>query len=333
MNIPKTMKAISLTGPNTWQNIELPVPIPAKGQVLIKMAFSPINPSDLAFLTGNYGLKKAFPVVPGLEGSGEVIKSGGGFLANNLVGKRVACTAPATGNGTWAEYMVTDFTKCVKLNSEVNLQQGAMLFVNPLTALSFIKKAKKQKNDLIVFTAAGSALAQMVVNQAQIAGLPVLGIVRKTNMVSSLTKTGFKKVLSTDSDSFLEDLQKFTLNYKNVIFFDAIGGGALPYEILKTLPENSQMIIYGRLELAEADFQPQEILFRQSKIEGYWLSKEALKKSILEILLDVRKIQKMIKNGFETNINQVIKLSEINAGLKTYTENMSAGKVLIDLTS
>ena len=137
------MKAVVLTGPNTWEVSEVPKPKPQKGQVLIKMAYSPINPSDLAFLTGEYGLKKGFPIVPGLEGSGVVESSGGGFVANRLKGKNVACSAPTTGNGTWAEYMVTEATKCVDLSPQVGLDQGAMLFVNPLTALAFSKKAKQ----------------------------------------------------------------------------------------------------------------------------------------------------------------------------------------------
>ena len=34
------------------------------------MIAAPINPSDLAFMKGHYGIKKALPVVPGMEGVG-----------------------------------------------------------------------------------------------------------------------------------------------------------------------------------------------------------------------------------------------------------------------
>jgi len=57
---------------------------------LIKIDSAPINPSDLAFLMGHYSSDKPFPTVPGFEGSGTVVLSGGGILGWNITGKRVA---------------------------------------------------------------------------------------------------------------------------------------------------------------------------------------------------------------------------------------------------
>lgn len=72
------------------------------------MEGSPINPSDLIFLEGRYPLNRKLPCTPGIEGSGIVVGSGGGFRGWMLKGKRVACVGPVDGDGTWAEYMVTD---------------------------------------------------------------------------------------------------------------------------------------------------------------------------------------------------------------------------------
>ena len=75
------MQAVQLVengGPLTVGQIPLPQPGP--GQVLIHMAASPINPSDLGFLKGFYGVQKPFPIVPGFEGSGTVIAAGPGLL-------------------------------------------------------------------------------------------------------------------------------------------------------------------------------------------------------------------------------------------------------------
>lgn len=80
-SLPKNMQAVLLGengGPLSVRQI--PVPQPGSGEVLVRMAASPINPSDLGFIKGGYGFQKPFPVVPGFEGSGIVVAAGPGLL-------------------------------------------------------------------------------------------------------------------------------------------------------------------------------------------------------------------------------------------------------------
>lgn len=71
-NIPDERIAVvldSYTGVDALRVERRPVPRPGPNQVLVRIAATPINPSDLAFLEGQYGFKKPTPVVPGFEGS------------------------------------------------------------------------------------------------------------------------------------------------------------------------------------------------------------------------------------------------------------------------
>lgn len=95
---PKMMQAVLLQGKGGPLTVgSLPVPIPGSGQILVRMAAAPINPSDLGFLSGSYGFQKPFPIVPGLEGSGVVVSAGSGLLPHLLLGRRVACSARTGG--------------------------------------------------------------------------------------------------------------------------------------------------------------------------------------------------------------------------------------------
>jgi NADPH:quinone reductase len=80
--IPATMHAIQLDAPNGPLALRtLPMPTPAAGQVLVRMAIMPINPSDIGQLAGgSYGTEMKYPFTPGLEGSGTVVAAGAGFL-------------------------------------------------------------------------------------------------------------------------------------------------------------------------------------------------------------------------------------------------------------
>src|SRR5262245_26443303 len=120
--------------------VEKPVPVPGPGQVLVRIAAAPINPSDLMLLGGHYGCKKELPAVRGFEASGEVVAAGSGIIAKMLVGRRVACAAASPGlrDGTWAEYVVTGARMAMPLGRDVDIEQAAMLLVNPLTAWALV---------------------------------------------------------------------------------------------------------------------------------------------------------------------------------------------------
>src|SRR4051812_4493901 len=149
-DIPQTMRAVQLLNydgrPESISFIDnLPVPQPGPGQVLVKVAASPINPSDLAFLAGMYGFKKPLPAIPGFEGSGTVVAAGAGTMTRFLNGKRVACTAadPKIPGGMWAEYVVTSAQLCIPLSKHVTMEQGAMMLVNPISAWAMVDEARK----------------------------------------------------------------------------------------------------------------------------------------------------------------------------------------------
>ncbi len=120
----------------------VPIPEPGPGEVLVEMAASPINPSDLANISGGYQVQK-WPFTPGLEGSGVVVKAGKGLLPSMRSGKRVACSPDPGGHGTWAEYMKTSAMRVVPLPGEVAMEQGAMMLVNPMTAMALLELAQQ----------------------------------------------------------------------------------------------------------------------------------------------------------------------------------------------
>lgn len=135
------MKAIILEGPLKLSVQEVPIPTPAHGEVLVKVMAAPINPSDLIFLhQGTYEHKKA-PCIPGFEGSGVVIASGGGLMGWGLINKRVAFT-PTLKSGTYSQYALAKAGECMPIEDTLSFEHASMSFVNPLTAMALLEISK-----------------------------------------------------------------------------------------------------------------------------------------------------------------------------------------------
>src|SRR5262249_44881675 len=216
--LPTQTKAVVLKdygeAPPSLAVATLSLPPLGSGQVLIKIAASTIGPADLMFLKGQYGIVKPLPVVPGFEGSGTVIASGGGWMGRWLVGKRVACLAPEDGHGTWAEYMITSTDICIPLFKHISVEQGAYMTINPITACALVETARTGHHAAFVQTAAASTLGIMIARLAKRFQLTAIHIVRRPEQVQKLKNLGCEHVFDSSDASFQKRLAEACNEFK-----------------------------------------------------------------------------------------------------------------------
>jgi NADPH:quinone reductase len=330
-NIPDQMTTVvldSYTGVDALRIERRAVPKPGPNEVLIKVAATPINPSDLAFMQGLYGFKKPIPVVPGFEGSGTVVSAGSGMMGRYLNKKRVACVSQEHGSGVWAEYMVTAASLAFPLDASVSLEQGAMSITNPLTAMAFVTLAKEGRHKAIVQTAAASALGQMVNRLSRSEGIQIINIVRREAQKELLKEQGAEIVLNSSESDFLQQLCDTCQQYQSHIAFDAVAG-PLTIQLLKAMPSNSKVIVYGGLAYEPAQIEPGQLIFEGKSIEGFWLPTWISKKSFLQSLAFWQRAQKLMTTDLKSEIRRQYPLGEVQNAIKDYQSQMTGGKILL----
>lgn len=323
------MKAIIQDEPGGKLYIkDIPIPEPGQGEVLVKMNFSPLNPSDLSFLQGSYAGSPRYPVVPGLEGSGKVVKSGKGLIARSREGKRVACTTTSHSSGTWAEYMVTSAYRTIVLDKNIDDEQGSMLLVNPLTAVAFIEIARKYKHAAIVNNAAASSLGKMLVELCRRNDIHLINIVAREDQYDTLKKLGAENVLVSSSPEFENKLAMLSEKLGARLFFDAVGGEQTEI-MLRTAPAGSMIIIYAKLSESNISLDPRLLLQEDKTISGFYLANYISGKSILRNLRLIGKARGLLSGDFSIPVSALYPLEKIDEALDHYRRNMSAGKVLL----
>jgi len=328
-NLPDQMTAVVL---DTYDGIKAlrieqrPVPKPGPNQVLVKIAASPINPSDLAFLDGFYGFKPPTPVVPGIEGSGTVVAVGSGMMGRYLYGKRVAVVGQ--GGGVWSEFGVFRASAVLPLNEDVSLEKGAMSIVNPLTAMAFISIAKKGKHKTIVHGAAASALGQMVNRLCQSEGMQVINIVRKESQVEKLKNQGAAIVLNSNAPDFDQSLYETADQHQAFLAFDPIAG-AMTQRMLAAMPKHSKAIVYGALSYEPVVADPGQLIFQDKKIEGFWLTNWMDEKNLISSLKLWRRVQNSLEDELTSEVRSQYALHDIQKAIEEYQGRMSGGKILL----
>ncbi|MEM8536027.1 MAG: zinc-binding dehydrogenase [Chloroflexota bacterium] len=330
-HVPSTMRAVVL---NTYDNTpdaltieERPIPRPGKGQVLVRMTATPINPSDLMFLRGLYGVRKELPVIPGFEGSGKVVAAGDWATSRALLGRNVACLAPDNDNGTWAEYMVTSINRCIPLLG-LNDLQGAMLVVNPGTAWGLIDIARREKHRAVVQTAASGALGQMIVRLSQRYQLPMIHIVRRQEQVDLLRGLGAIHILDSSSPDFDQQLRVRCRELGATLAFDAVAG-EMTGRLLQAMPKGARVTVYGGLSEQPCQIHPLDPIFKGKTLDGFWLASWLEQQTLPDILRLARGIQQLINTDLKSTVRACFPLEETHQALELYAQRMTEGKVLL----
>lgn len=149
-------------------------PVPDRGDVLVRMRASAINPSDLIPVTGAYRYRTILPFVPGYDGFGAVAEIGPG-VDPAMLGRRVL---PLGSAGNWSTWKVLPAEWCVNVPDDITDEQAALAYINPLTARLMVQVLSPAPGDRIGITAAGSTIGRMLIRLLDVAEARPFAIVR-----------------------------------------------------------------------------------------------------------------------------------------------------------
>jgi NADPH:quinone reductase-like Zn-dependent oxidoreductase len=316
---------------------DLPVPEPARGQVRVRMVASPVNPSDLLVIRGEYGTLPTLPATPGFEGVGVVDKSGGGLLA--LVrglrpGRRVAVICG--GGGAWGEYAVVPARQLIPLPDDIPDEQAASFFVNPLSALAMLFYVLKvprglgvPRGEWLLQTAAGSALGRMVIRLGKNFGLRTINVVRRREQVEELQRAGADAVICSADESIPDRVCALTEGRGVKYAIDAVGGqtGAA---VVEALGARGRLLVYGTLSGEPIAVNPRLLMVGRKRVEGFWLSEWVREQSPLRMLDYFAQIRGLMQAGVLTSeVGATFSLDEVQKAVAQAAQTGRQGKVLL----
>lgn len=324
--IPKSMRAVfAEDGRGGIELKTVPLPVPGKGEVLIRMAAAPVNPSDLAVITNVTGRNQAYPMPAGREGSGTVVASGGGLLANRLVGKRVA----VVGNGgAWAEFNVVRATQCLPLPADVSFDQGAMALINPVTAVVLLDMARAGGHRAVVNTAAASQLGRMIHRLFKKNRIPVIHIVRRESQAELLKEMGARIVLLSTAPDFHRDLKDQAQRLQATLLLDAIGG-PMTGQLMDAAPDGSTILIYGFLSGEQIGLHPGRLINDRIRIEGFFLGTWFRMTSPVKALRFSRRALRQLNGDLGSEIARKFLLAESVSAVEHARAHATDGKALL----
>ncbi|MBB6325738.1 NADPH:quinone reductase-like Zn-dependent oxidoreductase [Algoriphagus iocasae] len=302
--------------------VDSPVPSPKSGEVLVQVKARNINPADLMFIQGRYGILPKLPSSAGFEASGvvEVPDDSGKFPK----GTRVMFTAA----GTWKDYVCIPVSSIIPIPDAMSFEIACQAFVNPMTAYCMIEKSGLKEGDWLLITAGASAFGKFAIQMAKAKGIRVACTVRHEEQKGLLTDLGADLVINSEKEKVQKIIQENTDGGVHVAF-DAVSG-ILGAKALSSLRKGGLLMVFGALSLENIPLNSGLMIFKALRMEGFWLTDWIInadaekRKMAFKTVFDF-----LLKDDSKIDIAGKFTLDQFEEALKAYHKPGRNGKILL----
>lgn len=289
------------------------------GEAVVAMKARPINPADLLLIEGKHLYKPAVPARVGIEGAGVVARVGEGV--DLAVGTKVAVPY----GGTWAEEVAIAARDLIPLPHDVDLEQAAMLPVNPYTAAGLLEGLRA--GDWLIQNAANSAVGRLVSRIARRRGVHTVGVVRREAAIAVAAEAGPDHVL-VDGDDLVQRVAAATGGARIIRALDAVAGAASG-RLFHCLGDGGELVAYGLMASTVVTLPAAELIFKDRSVRGF------SRLRVYSGLDDKRRAEVnaelagMLRDGgLESEVDSRFLLEEHEAALARHLSPDRLGKVL-----
>jgi NADPH:quinone reductase len=246
------MKAIQITEtgpPDVMQYVDLPMPRPGPGEVLVKAHAIGVSMPETMIRKGTYPRQwmPPLPVIPGIEMSGTIVEAGRG-VTRLRVGQPVFVSGREfkVRAGCYAEYLTASENAVYALPEDIDLDQAAGLS-NYQVAWHLLHTALQgfQYRSVVIVAAAGG-VGTALVQLARAAGKFVIGVVSSDARAAFVRSQGADATVDRTRGSVVEQVRDVTAGRGADLLYDVYGGASM-IGLFDCLDRFGQLILYGRM--------------------------------------------------------------------------------------
>ena len=203
-------------GPETLRLDEIPAPVAAPGELIVRVRACAINFPDVLIIEDKYQLKPQRPFAPGGEIAGEVLAVGEGVSGWPIGARLIA----ALGFGGLAEQVIVPADRAIPLPAERSFEEGSALLMTYATAIHALVdrgKLKAGQTLLVLGAAGGVGIAAIEIGKAL--GARVIAAVSSEEKAGAAREAGADATLVYPAGPFDRDGQKALAG----LFKEAVG--------------------------------------------------------------------------------------------------------------
>jgi trans-2-enoyl-CoA reductase len=297
---------------------------PGAGEVVFDVLLFPINPADLSLCRGNYRLKPPLPATPGAECVGRVAAVGDG-VADLKTGDLVITLQ----RENWTQRRRVKADQLIPLPPGIDLQQAAMLRINPATALLLLTSlVSLNPGEWLIQNVANSSVGRLVIRLARERGIKTMNVVRRASLFGELQALGADACV-VDSPALADAVKAQTDGAPIRLGLDAVSGTATG-RIASCLAGDSVLCAYGSMS-GEDPLIPRSALSAGGvTLVGFTLTRPLSKYPREKVRALYEDLARLVVNGtLYAPVERVYAIEEIKDALVHAQRGERTGKILV----
>jgi NADPH2:quinone reductase len=246
MNIPATMRALQQTSLNGPQDLRLitdaPVPVPGRGDVLIRVIAAGVNFVDVSQARGTFPGGPRPPYLAGFEAAGEIAAVGEAVTGlepgARVIGVGIGC-------GAFAGYTALPAAAVMPVPAGWAEEQALGLMVNWPTALAALRPLGGiEAGQTVLIHAAAGATGQAAVKMAKHHGATVIAAASPGKHETVLA-LGADHVLDSGRPDLAAEVLRLTGGTGADLVLESAGGATLGASLAAAKRITGRVVVYG----------------------------------------------------------------------------------------
>ena len=251
-------------GPEVLVAGERPIPVPAAGEVLIKVAAAGVNRPDVFQRLGRYPPPAGASDIPGLEVAGTVEQLGPGVSAFR-VGDAVC--ALVTGGG-YAEYCVAPVPQCLPVPRGMDLVVAAGIPETFFTVWTNVfERGRLKTGESLLVHGGTSGIGTTAIQLARARGSRVFATAGSAEKCAACERLGAERAINYREADFVAVVRELTAGRGVDVVLDMVGGEYFARNI-DVLAMEGRLVEIATLHGVKAELNIQTIMVRRLTVTG-----------------------------------------------------------------
>ena len=265
--IPDSMTAIEITepgGPEVLKPCERPVPVPGKGDMLVKVSAAGVNRPDVVQRKGLYPPPPGASDLPGLEVSGEVVAIGED-VAPDMIGRNV-CALVAGGG--YAEYCIAKMDQSLPVPDGLSMAEAAALPETLFTVWhNMFERGYARDGETVLVHGGTSGIGTMAIKLAKLFDISIIVTCGSDEKCAAAKKLGADHAINYKDSDFVTSVKQITDGAGVNLVLDMVAGDYVPRN-LQCLAEDGRHVTIAVQGGMSAEINMAQVMMRRLMLTG-----------------------------------------------------------------